>query len=70
MFQLKPVKYLGDTGHIVESIGRYRVATAIHLRRTVGIKFVETDGEELHHFTRVVLIRITRGIALVVGQDR
>ncbi len=42
------------------------------LRRAVRVQFVETDGEELHHLARVVLVghAIARRVLLAVAQVR
>ncbi len=68
MFQLKPVKIFGHAHHVVEAVGRDRIAAAIQLRCSIGVELVEADGEQLHHLTRVVLVRIAVGVALVIGQ--
>ena len=70
MFQLKPVKIFGHPHHVIEAVGGDRIAAAIQLRRSIGIELIEADGEQLHHFTRVVLVRIAVASPLSLAKDR
>ena len=49
--------------HVVVAVGGNGPALGILLRRTVQVQLLQPDGEELHHFAGVVLVRRLRELA-------
>ena len=56
-----------QSDHVVIGVGFNRVARRVRFYRSVHVELEQTDGKQLHHFARVILVRFAPRIRIALA---
>mmetsp|Transcript_23380 Transcript_23380/g.55644 ORF Transcript_23380/g.55644 Transcript_23380/m.55644 type:complete len:256 (-) Transcript_23380:119-886(-) len=58
-------EHMGEAAHIGLGIRRDWRTLRVELSRAVGVELEQADGEQLHHFARIVLVGLAAGLRVL-----